>query len=96
MRIVQIPVEALSGQAVDGLLEEFVTRDGTDYGAEEHTLDDKKSAVRRQLHRGEVIIVFDPDTQTSNIILKDERRVRPSTSSTTSDVVGDTATRRDR
>ena len=45
MRIVQIPVEALSGQALDGLLEEFVTRDGTDYGAEERTLDDKKSAV---------------------------------------------------
>ena len=53
MRIVQIPVEALSGQALDGLLEEFVTRDGTDYGAEERTLDDKKSAVRRQLRRGE-------------------------------------------
>ena len=46
MRIVQIPVEALSGQALDGLIEEFVTRDGTDYGAEERTLDDKKSAVK--------------------------------------------------
>ena len=29
--------EALSGQALDGLLEEFATRDGTDYGAEERT-----------------------------------------------------------
>ena len=95
VRIVQIPVEALSGQALDGLLEEFVTRDGTDYGAEERTLDDKKSAVRRQLHRGEIIIVFDPNTRTTNIILKDELRLRPLTSSRTSDVAGDTATRRD-
>ena len=95
MRIVQIPVEALSGQALDGLLEEFVTRDGTDYGAEERTLDDKKSAVRRQLHRGEIIVVFDPNTRTTNIILKDELRLRPLTSSRTSDVAGDTATRRD-
>ena len=95
MRIVPIPVEALSGQALDGLLEEFVTRDGTDYGAEERTLADKKSAVRRQLDRGEIMIVFDPDTQTSNIILKDERRLRPLTRSRTSDVAGDTATRRD-
>jgi uncharacterized protein YheU (UPF0270 family) len=95
MRIVQIPVEALSGQALDGLLEEFVTRDGTDYGAEERTLDDKKSAVRRHLHRGEIMIVFDPDTQTSNIILKDECRLRSLTGSTTSDVAGDTTTRRD-
>ena len=107
MRIVQIPVEALSGQALDGLLEEFVTevigdddvpgmtRDGTDYGAEERTLDDKKSAVRRQLRRGEIIIVFDLNTRTTNIILKDELRLRPLTSSRTSDVAGDTATRRD-
>ena len=95
MRIVPIPAEALSGQALDGLLEEFVTRDGTDYGAEERTLDDKKSAVRRQLDRGEIMVVFDPDTQTSNIILKDELRLRPSTRSRTSDVAGDTATRRD-
>ena len=79
MRIVPIPAEALSGQALDGLLEEFLTRDGTDSGAEERTLDDKKSAVRRQLDRGEIMIVFDPDTQTSNIILKDELRLRPLT-----------------
>lgn len=76
MRFDQIPVEALSCEALDGLIEEFVTRDGTDYGAEERTLDDKKSAVRIQLDRGEVVIVFDPDTQTSNIILKDELRLR--------------------
>ena len=70
----KIPVEALSPQALDGLIEEFVTREGTDYGAEERTLDDKKDAVRRQLDSGDVAIVFDPETQTSNIILKDELR----------------------
>ena len=68
----KIPVEALSPQALDGLIEEFVTRDGTDYGAEERTLDDKKDAVRRQLDSGDVAIVFDPETETANIILKDD------------------------
>ena len=81
MRFVQIPVEALSRGALDGLIEEFVTRDGTDYGTEERTLDDKKSAVVRQLDRGEVVIVFDPETQTSNIIIKDDLRLRGSTQS---------------
>ena len=75
----KIPVEALSPQALDGLIEEFVTREGTDYGAEERTLDDKKDAVRRQLDSGDVAIVFDPETQTSNIILKDELRKRDPT-----------------
>jgi len=77
----KIPVEALSPQALDGLIEEFVTREGTDYGAEERTLDDKKDAVRRQLDSGDVAIVFDPETQTSNIILKDELRKRDPTQS---------------
>jgi uncharacterized protein YheU (UPF0270 family) len=72
MRFTQIPVDALSGQALDGLIEECVTRDGTDYGTEERSLDDKKDAVRRQLDCGEIVIVFDPETQTSNIISKDD------------------------
>ena len=54
--------------ALNGLIEEFVTRDGTDYGAVECTTDHKKFAVSSQLDRGELVIVFDPKTQTSNII----------------------------
>ncbi len=72
MKFVQIPIKKLSRHALDGLIEEFVTRDGTDYGVEERSLDGKKSAIRRQLDSGEIVIVFDPVTQTSNIIMKDE------------------------
>ena len=74
MRFVQIAVDALSPQALDGLIEEFVTRDGTDYGTDERSLDDKKDAVRRLLDCGEIEIVFDPKTETSNIISKDDPR----------------------
>ena len=74
MGLVQIPVDALSRQALDGLVEEFATRDGTDYGTEERSLDDKKDAVRRQLDCDEIVIVFDPETETSNIISKDDLR----------------------
>lgn len=54
-----IPVERLSAAAVQGLMEEFITREGTDYGAEEVSLADKVAQVRDQLARGEVVIVFD-------------------------------------
>ena len=74
MGVVQIPVSALSHQALDGLIEEFVTRDGTDYGTEERSLGDKKDAVRRQLDCGDIVIVFDPETETSNIIAEDDLR----------------------
>lgn len=74
MDFVQVPMEALSSSALDGLIEEFVTREGTDYGFEEHTLESKKDAVRSQLERGEVVIVFDPESETCNILLKKDLR----------------------
>jgi uncharacterized protein YheU (UPF0270 family) len=74
MEFVQIPVDSLSRQALDGLIEEFVTRDGTDYGTEERSLDDKRASVRRQLVDGAIVVVFDPESETSNIIVKDDLR----------------------
>lgn len=69
-------MKRISREALDGLIEEFVTRDGTDYGVQEYTLEEKKGAVVRQLDRGEVMIVFDSESETCNIILK-EARVTP-------------------
>ncbi len=65
---IAIPYGALSEEALARLIEEFVTRSGTDYGAEEATLARRIAEVRRQLERGEAVIVFDPDTETANIV----------------------------
>lgn len=69
--VVEIPAARLSQAALDGLIEEFVTREGTDYGLHEHTLDEKKSALVRQLERGDVVIVFDGQSETCSIVPKD-------------------------
>jgi uncharacterized protein YheU (UPF0270 family) len=66
--VVEVPATRLSREALDGLIEEFVTRDGTDYGEREPTLEEKKSAVARQLDHGKAAIVFDPESETCNII----------------------------
>lgn len=66
----EIPVGRLSSEALDGLIEEFVTRDGTDYGEHEQPLEQKKRAVARQLERREVVIVFDPESGTCNLVPK--------------------------
>ncbi len=62
----------MSQEALDGLVEEFVTREGTDYGMEECTLDMKIGAVVSQIERRDVVIVFDPESQTCNILTKEE------------------------
>jgi uncharacterized protein YheU (UPF0270 family) len=67
---VEVPYTALSADALRGLVEEFVTRDGTDYGVRERTLDDKIRDVMRQLERGEVKIMFDPASRSANLLVK--------------------------
>jgi uncharacterized protein YheU (UPF0270 family) len=65
---VEVPYTALSADALRGLVEEFVTRDGTDYGVRERTLDEKIRDVMRQLERGEVKIMFDPASRSANLV----------------------------
>jgi len=66
--VVDVPLEALSDAALRALIESFVGREGTDYGLEERSLEEKVADVRRQLERGEARIVFDPKTESINII----------------------------
>lgn len=70
---VEIPPDALQPETLRAVIEELVTREGTDYGLHEKDLEQKIADVRRQLQRGEAVIVFDADTGTVNIILKRER-----------------------
>ena len=54
-----IPYEQLSADAVQGLIEEFITREGTDYGDVEFSLSEKVEHVRAQLINKDIVIVFD-------------------------------------
>lgn len=67
-RTVEVEPSSLSADALRGVVEEFVTRDGTDYGAVERSLEEKVADVLRQLERREVRIVFDPETGSVNLL----------------------------
>jgi len=71
---IEVPTDALSKEALRALIEEFVTRDGTDYGSVERSLEEKVAAVRAQLARGEVRIVFDPESETTTLIAAEPTR----------------------
>ena len=71
---VVVPPRRLSPEVLRRLVEEVVTRDGTDYGAVERTLDEKIRDVTRQLERGEVVIVYDHSSGTANIVPKRDAR----------------------
>ena len=66
-----IPHQQLSPSALRGLVEEFVTRDGTDYGLQEISLEQKVRSVLRQLDKGKVVIVFDPANESCHIVSRE-------------------------
>ncbi len=66
--MIQVPYDALSAEALRGLIEEFVTRAGTDYGTREKSIEERIDDVQRQLKRGEAVIVFDAVTAMANIV----------------------------
>ena len=63
-----IAPEQLSPEALLGVIDAFVLQEGTDYGHDDVALESKRAAVLAQLTRGEVKIVFDPVTETVNIV----------------------------
>lgn len=67
-----IPHTALGAETLRSLLEEFVSREGTDYGERVFSLDEKVQHVRRQLDKGLAFIVYDPRNQTTHIVPKEE------------------------
>ncbi|MFT6913954.1 MAG: hypothetical protein ACJAWL_000240 [Motiliproteus sp.] len=70
----KIPHEQLSTEALQGLLEEFVCREGTDYGDQDYTLQDKIEQVQQQLQRGQVVICFDAYLQSFSIVTEQDYR----------------------
>ena len=71
-RYLVLEAEQLSAKALRGLVEEFASRDGTDYGASEKTLEQKVAIVVKQLESGDVRIVFDRDEERANLVLARE------------------------
>jgi uncharacterized protein YheU (UPF0270 family) len=63
-----IPHEELSPQALRGLIEEVVTRNGTDNGYVLATLEQNVARVMAQLRRGEAVVVYDAISRTANIV----------------------------
>jgi len=71
-----VPYGELSPDALQGVIESFVLREGTEYGASDFSLEQKVAHVMRQLERKEAHVVFDPDSESVNIVVKDVARTR--------------------
>lgn len=65
---VEIPKDALSEEALRGIIENFILREGTDYGREEAGFETKYKQILRQVEKSDVKIVFDPNTESVGLM----------------------------
>jgi uncharacterized protein len=71
MSVYIIPVNKLSSKALQSVIEEFISRNGTDYGEKEASLEINLRQVKHKLEKGSAVLVFDDETGTTNIFLAD-------------------------
>ena len=64
----EIPFERLPPDILRRIIEEFVLREGTDYGAHEFSLDEKVAMVQQQLQRGKIVVMFDEGDESCTIV----------------------------
>ena len=67
----EIPHNQVPKQTLLAIIEEFISREGTDYGHREYTLDEKVEKVKSQLLNGEIKLMFDSETSSCNLVKVD-------------------------
>ena len=72
MTALEIPWRELSCDALQGVIEEFATREGTEYGLSEVALATKVTQIRRQLERGEVLVFFDTQLESCQLLTREQ------------------------
>ena len=66
-----VPHDRLTPEALRSLAEEFVTREGTDYGLVERSFEAKVQTLLRQVVSGEAVIVYDGASDSTHIVRRE-------------------------
>ena len=72
--MIEIPFKRLDNDVLTAIIDEFVLREGTDYGAQEADFENKVTQVRSQLESGDVLITYDPKTENCTLLTREQFR----------------------
>lgn len=73
-RLIEVPWDALEAETLQRLVEEFVTREGTDYGQQEIDLSTKVQQIIHGLRNRQWLIIVDTAMQSTHIVDSTEWR----------------------
>ena len=71
-QFIEVPAQRLQDEVLQALLEEYASRDGTDYGEEEVTLTAKVQALQTQLRSSDLCILYDADSEQWDLLPRAE------------------------
>jgi len=68
---IKIQPGLLAPEILQAIIEEFIMREGTDYGVDEVSLEAKVEQLKRQLESGQALIMFDPASESCTLVPKE-------------------------
>lgn len=71
-----IPIENLTPEALTAVLEDIVTRDGTDYGQQELGMTDKLDRLKSLISSGQAYLIFDEVSESVSCVTKEQAKER--------------------
>ena len=66
-----IPYDSLAPDTLETILDDIVSRDGTDYGDYELSVAQKRQQALQSLKKGEAVLLFDTESETIKMIRKE-------------------------
>ena len=67
-----IPLEQINEETLTAIIEDFILREGTDYGVIDASKADKIAQVKLQLKRGSAVIVYSELHESVNILPREQ------------------------
>lgn len=67
-----VPWSEIPKESLKNLVEAFILREGTDYGAQEVSLSEKCEQVMLAIKTGQAYIVYDGDSESFDILAADQ------------------------
>ena len=67
-----IPLEQLSNETLSAIIEDFILREGTEYGSEDISKQAKIAQVKKQLEQGSALLVYSELHESINILPSDQ------------------------
>ena len=74
--LIEVPFEELDPSTLLSVIEAFILREGTNYGANEVSLETQVKQIRGQLGNRSIKLVFDPVSETCTLLTEKQFRDR--------------------